>query len=56
MANPRQRRKARSGTQQGLSARAKRHQAKKVKKPAADVRGPEILKEKWDRTKTVRQK
>lgn len=55
MANPRQRRKTRSGAATGPSAAAKRHQKKKLVR-APEVKGPEILKEKWDGKKTVRQK
>ncbi|KDN42496.1 hypothetical protein K437DRAFT_237705 [Tilletiaria anomala UBC 951] len=55
MATPRQRRKSRSSSHGGPSARSKKAAVKKLKKPAPTIRGPEILKEKWDRTKTVRQ-
>jgi nucleolar protein 16 len=55
MANPRQRRKTRSGAANGPSAAAKRHQKKKLVR-APTVKGPEALKDKWDGKKTVRQK
>lgn len=54
MANPRQRRKSRSGAANGPSAVAKRHQKKKLVR-APTVKGPEALKDKWDGKKTVRQ-
>ncbi|CAO1623716.1 unnamed protein product [Jaminaea pallidilutea] len=54
MANPRQRRKARSGVNTGPSQTAKRHIRKKAVR-APTVKGPDILKEGWDPKKTVRQ-
>ncbi|SCV67294.1 BQ2448_5940 [Microbotryum intermedium] len=50
MANPRQRRKARSGTSKVSNSK------KSVKnKHKVIVKGPQVLVENWDRTKTVRQ-
>ncbi|PWN28885.1 hypothetical protein BDZ90DRAFT_230895 [Jaminaea rosea] len=54
MANPRQRRKARSGTSSGPSKAAKREIKKKLNR-AAEIKGPEVLREAWDKKKTVRQ-
>ncbi|KAH8107021.1 ribosome biogenesis protein Nop16 [Cristinia sonorae] len=52
MANPRQRRKTRSG-----SHRAVRHSnhAKKNLKKQPPIRGPKVLQDAWDKHKTVRQ-
>lgn len=55
MANPRQRRKSRSGTHTGPSRRSKREMKKKLVR-APTVKGPEILKQSWDPKLTVRQK
>ena len=55
MANPRQRRKARSGKYSGATKSAKRAQNKRLKR-APTVMGPDILRENWDPTLTVRQK
>ncbi|KAL4402271.1 Nucleolar protein 16 [Malassezia pachydermatis] len=54
MANPRQRRKARSGKYSGATKSAKRAQNKRLKR-APTVMGPDILRENWDPTLTVRQ-
>ncbi|CAO1613171.1 unnamed protein product [Parajaminaea phylloscopi] len=54
MANPRQRRKARSGSSTKPSATAKRHIKKKLVR-APTVKGPDVLREQWDGKKTVRQ-
>lgn len=54
MVNPRQRRKARSGSSTKPSATAKRHIRKKLVR-APTVKGPDILREQWDGKKTVRQ-
>lgn len=54
MANPRQRRKARSGTSTKPSQTAKRHIKKKLVR-APTVKGPDVLREQWDPKKTVRQ-
>jgi hypothetical protein len=51
MANPRQRRKARSSTQKLTQSKA----AKKSKKKVTVQGHPQLVKD-WDRTKTVRQK
>ncbi|TCD61679.1 hypothetical protein EIP91_008101 [Steccherinum ochraceum] len=52
MANPRQRRKSRSG-----SHKAVRHSnnAKKNLKKQPPIRGPKVLQDAWDKHKTVRQ-
>lgn len=55
MANPRQRRKARSGNYTGGTKSAKRAAQKKIKR-APTVMGPEVLREQWDKKLTVRQK
>lgn len=57
MPNPRQRRKVRSGNHSGgkpgtNALRRLHNREKKV----ADVQGPTVLREGWDKTKTVRQK
>lgn len=54
MANPRQRLKARSGTFKGSSASSKRRQKQRLVKAPA-IKGPDVLKEKWDKKKTVKQ-
>lgn len=51
MANPRQRRKARSTHKPVHHSR----QAKKVLKKQPPIRGPKVLQEAWDKHKTVRQ-
>ncbi|KZV75771.1 hypothetical protein PENSPDRAFT_599409 [Peniophora sp. CONT] len=53
MANPRQRRKARSGSHTSVS-HSKRAKTLHLKKQPA-IRGPKVLQEAWDKTKTVRQ-
>ncbi|KAM0787164.1 hypothetical protein ACM66B_006414 [Microbotryomycetes sp. NB124-2] len=50
MANPRQRRKTRSGAKLSQSKQSKRNQHKVV------VKGPDVLVNNWDKHKTVRQK
>lgn len=55
MANPRQRRKARSGKYTGATKSAKRAANKRIKR-APTVMGPAILREQWDPKLTVRQK
>lgn len=55
MANPRQRRKSRSGKYSGATKSAKRAQNKRLKR-APTVMGPDVLRENWDPTLTVRQK
>ncbi|KAG6889709.1 hypothetical protein C0992_004338 [Termitomyces sp. T32_za158] len=52
MANPRQRRKARSSTHKPVSH--SRHAKRNLKK-TPPIRGPKILQDAWDKTKTVRQ-
>ncbi|KAG6817098.1 hypothetical protein H0H87_012866 [Tephrocybe sp. NHM501043] len=52
MANPRQRRKARSSSHRPVSH--SRHAKKNLKK-MPPIRGPKVLQEAWDKTKTVRQ-
>ncbi|KAK4047803.1 Nucleolar protein 16 [Microbotryomycetes sp. JL201] len=49
MANPRQRRKTRSGNKLSQSKQSKRNQHKVI------VKGPEVLVNSWDKHKTVRQ-
>ncbi|KAH9180310.1 ribosome biogenesis protein Nop16-domain-containing protein [Lactarius sanguifluus] len=51
MANPRQRRKARSSQQPVRHSR----QAKKLLKKQPPIRGPKALRDAWDKHKTVRQ-
>jgi nucleolar protein 16 len=51
MANPRQRRKSRSGTAKVSHSRASIKNKHKV-----IVKGPSVLVENWDKKKTVRQK
>lgn len=46
--------KARSGTHSGSSASSKRRQRQRLAKAPA-IKGPDVLKEKWDRKKTVKQ-
>lgn len=55
MANPRQRRKMRSGKYSGATKSAKRAQQKRLKR-APTVMGPDVLRENWDSKLTVRQK
>lgn len=50
MANPRQKRKQRSGTAKNTLSRGSRKSQRKVV-----VKGPEVLSTAWDKTKTVRQ-
>ncbi|KAF8184886.1 ribosome biogenesis protein Nop16 [Mycena galopus ATCC 62051] len=52
MANPRQRRKARSSSHRPVSHA---RNAKRNLKKAPPIRGPAILSERWDKRKTVRQ-
>ncbi|KIJ60671.1 hypothetical protein HYDPIDRAFT_98309 [Hydnomerulius pinastri MD-312] len=52
MANPRQRRKAKSSTHKAIS-HSKR--AKKLLKKMPAIRGPKALQDAWDPSKTVRQ-
>ncbi|KAJ7168233.1 ribosome biogenesis protein Nop16 [Mycena crocata] len=52
MANPRQRRKARSSSHKPVSHA--RHAKRNLKK-TPPIRGPAILSERWDKRKTVRQ-
>ncbi|PWN51281.1 hypothetical protein IE53DRAFT_57150 [Violaceomyces palustris] len=54
MANPRQRRKAKSSSHTKPSSSAKRHAKKKLAR-APTVKGPEVLKQAWDGKLTVRQ-
>ncbi|WFD30618.1 Nucleolar protein 16 [Malassezia sp. CBS 17886] len=54
MANPRQRRKAHSGKHSGATKSAKRAAKQRLKR-APTVMGPDVLREHWDPTKTVRQ-
>jgi len=51
MANPRQRRKARSSHKPVRHSR----QAKKLLKKQPPIRGPKVLRDAWDKHKTVRQ-
>jgi len=51
MANPRQRRKARSTSHRPVGSR----HAKRNLKKTPPIRGPAILSERWDKRKTVRQ-
>ncbi|KAF7975309.1 hypothetical protein HWV62_10090 [Athelia sp. TMB] len=52
MANPRQRRKARSSTHKPVSHS---RNAKKMLKKTPPIRGPKLLQDAWDKHKTVRQ-
>jgi len=52
MANPRQRRKARSSSHKAVS-HSKR--AKRLQKKMPSIRGPKALQDAWDPSKTVRQ-
>lgn len=52
MANPRQRRKARSSTHRPVS---QSRRAKKILKKTPPIRGPKALQDAWDNRKTVRQ-
>jgi len=52
MANPRQRRKARSGSHTAVHHSRR---AKKLLKKQAPIRGPKVLQDAWDKEKTVRQ-
>ncbi|KAK0210345.1 ribosome biogenesis protein Nop16, partial [Desarmillaria ectypa] len=52
MANPRQRRKARSGSHRAISQ--SKHAKRNLKK-TPPIRGPKVLQEAWDSRKTVRQ-
>ncbi|WFD35749.1 Nucleolar protein 16 [Malassezia cuniculi] len=54
MANPRQRRKARSGKYTGATKSARRAANKRIKR-APTVMGPAVLREQWDPKLTVRQ-
>lgn len=55
MANPRQRRKARSPKYSGATKSARRASNKKVKR-APPMMGPQVLRDNWDPHLTVRQK
>ena len=55
MANPRQRRKARSGKYTGATKSARRAANKRINRAPA-VMGPAVLREHWDPKLTVRQK
>lgn len=55
MANPRQRRKARSSSHSGASARSKKAAQKRLHR-TPDIKGPSAIREKWDPKLTVRQK
>jgi len=52
MANPRQRRKARSSSHKPVSHSRR---AKKLLKKTPPIRGPKLLQDAWDKHKTVRQ-
>jgi len=52
MANPRQRRKARSSSHKPVSHSQR---AKKLLKKTPPIRGPKLLQDAWDKHKTVRQ-
>ncbi|KAK2467036.1 hypothetical protein APHAL10511_001294 [Amanita phalloides] len=52
MANPRQRRKARSSSHRPVSLSLR---AKKNLKKTRPIRGPKVLQDAWDRKKTVKQ-
>ncbi|KAK7693330.1 hypothetical protein QCA50_002898 [Cerrena zonata] len=52
MANPRQRRKLRSGTHRSVSHSRR---AKTLLKKQPPIKGPKILQDAWDKHKTVRQ-
>jgi len=52
MANPRQRRKARSSSHKPVSHS---HRAKKLLRKTPPIRGPKLLQDAWDKHKTVRQ-
>ncbi|KAI0336412.1 hypothetical protein GY45DRAFT_1333006 [Cubamyces sp. BRFM 1775] len=52
MANPRQRRKLRSGSHKPVHHSRR---AKKILKKQPPIRGPQVLQEAWDPRKTVRQ-
>jgi len=52
MANPRQRRKARSSSHKAVSH--SRHAKRNLKK-TPPIRGPKVLQDAWDKQKTVRQ-
>ncbi|KAI0094023.1 ribosome biogenesis protein Nop16 [Irpex rosettiformis] len=52
MANPRQRRKMRSGSHKAVHHSRR---AKKILKKQPPIRGPKLLQETWDKSKTVRQ-
>jgi nucleolar protein 16 len=52
MANPRQRRKAKSSTHKAISHSKK---AKRLQKKMPAIRGPKALQDAWDSSKTVRQ-
>jgi len=55
MANPRQRRKSRSGSSTTPSARSKRQAQKKLVR-APTIKGAQVIQENWDPKLTVRQK
>ncbi|KAG0705365.1 ribosome biogenesis protein Nop16 [Suillus ampliporus] len=52
MANPRQRRKAKSSTHKAVSHSRR---AKKILKKMPVIRGPKVLQDAWDKSKTVHQ-
>ncbi|KAI0035737.1 ribosome biogenesis protein Nop16 [Vararia minispora EC-137] len=52
MANPRQRRKARSSTHSAISHSRR---AKRLLKKQPPIKGPKVLQDAWDKKKTVRQ-
>ncbi|KAH7929779.1 hypothetical protein BV22DRAFT_1029173 [Leucogyrophana mollusca] len=52
MANPRQRRKAKSASHSAVSHSRR---AKKLLKKMPAIRGPQVLQDAWDKSKTVRQ-
>ncbi|KAH7909714.1 ribosome biogenesis protein Nop16 [Hygrophoropsis aurantiaca] len=52
MANPRQRRKAKSSSHKAVSHSQR---AKKLLKKMPAIRGPKVLQDAWDKSKTVRQ-
>ncbi|CEH15336.1 Nucleolar protein (NOP16) involved in 60S ribosomal subunit biogenesis [Ceraceosorus bombacis] len=54
MAKPRQRRKSRSGNSNGASQNAKRNMKKRLHRAPA-IKGPDVLRENWDKKLTPRQ-
>lgn len=55
MANPRQRKKLRSGSSTKPSNKAKREQQKKLVR-APTIKGAKVIQDNWDSKLTVRQK